>query len=259
MFLFKPFTGLTVNGDLLVEGTQEHPVIFTSINDGEYNTAAPKQLPNPFDWNGILVQRESGTVSLKNFSLRFSVYGIKSQVTDILIDNGLFRQNGQFHFTIRDKIQYVQDNIPFSYNTEEPPPPPDALQGKSVPEEKKPTANRKPAANGRSAFVNKGVPAIIAGTGVASGVVSLVFLSKWANLREEYRETADPAKARKLEHDAKLPSQAAIGTGAVSIAAMATGAALYRWWNMREGKPVAITPVILPGRTGAMITITLRQ
>ena len=114
VFLFKPFTGLTVHGHLLVDGTQEQPVIFTSVNDGEYNTAS-EQLPNPFDWNGILVTRESGTVALKNFGLRFSVYGIKSQNSNIQIDNGLFRQNGQFHFTINDKIQFVQDNIAYSF------------------------------------------------------------------------------------------------------------------------------------------------
>lgn len=119
VFLFKPFTGLTVHGHLLVNGTQENPVVFTSQNDGEYNEGT-EQLPNPFDWNGILVSRESGTVALKNFSLKFSVYGIKSQNTNIRIDNGIFRQNGQFHFTINDKIQLVQDNIAYSYNgTEE--------------------------------------------------------------------------------------------------------------------------------------------
>jgi len=115
VFLFKPFTGLTVHGHLVVDGTQEAPVIFSSINDGDFNTTS-EQLPNPFDWNGVLISRESGTVTFKNFALRFSVYGIKSQNTNIVIENGLFRQNGQFHFTINDKIQFVQDNIPYSYD-----------------------------------------------------------------------------------------------------------------------------------------------
>jgi len=130
VFLFKPFTGLTVHGHLLVEGSVEQPVIFSSVNDGDYNQAS-EQLPNPFDWNGILISRESGTVTFKNFGLRYSVYGIKSQNQNIVIENGLFRQNGQFHFTINDKIQFVQDNIPYSYNglqvtvdKPNPPPPP---------------------------------------------------------------------------------------------------------------------------------------
>lgn len=115
VFLFKPFTGLTVHGHLSVEGTQELPVTFSSVNDGEYNQES-EQLPNPFDWNGILISREAGMVTMHNFILRFSVYGIKSQNTTIVLENGLFQQNGQFHFTINDKIQFVQDKIPFSYN-----------------------------------------------------------------------------------------------------------------------------------------------
>ncbi|MBN1601696.1 MAG: hypothetical protein JW915_08810 [Chitinispirillaceae bacterium] len=242
VFLFKSFTGMNVFGDLLVEGTQEHPVAFTSINDREYNPQS-EQLPNPFDWNGIFVSKESGNVSLKHFILRFSVYGIKSQNTHLVLDNGQFRQNGQFHFTLNDKIQNVQDNFPFSFNTLKPQPDP------ATP----------PPGTTRSALVNKGVPTIIAAAGVAGGVVSLVYLSKWTGLRDEYRATADPAKARKLEQDAEFPSYVAIGSGAVSIAAVATGAVLYWWWNMRKEQPMTLTPVILPDRTGAMITITLRQ
>lgn len=115
VFLFNGFTGLAVFGDLAVEGSNDKPVIFTSVNDGDYNPKST-QLPNPFDWNGIIITRESGSVHMQNFQLRYSVYGIKSQNTVMTIQNGVFRQNGQFHFTIADKIQYVQDNIPYSYN-----------------------------------------------------------------------------------------------------------------------------------------------
>ncbi|MBN1306550.1 MAG: hypothetical protein JXA18_01435 [Chitinispirillaceae bacterium] len=178
VFLFKPFTGLTVNGHLLVDGTAEQPVIFTSINDGEYNPAS-EQLPNPFDWNGILVSRESGTVALKNFNLRFSVYGIKSQNTNIQIDNGLFRQNGQFHFTINDKIQFVQDNIAYSYSgTGEP---------DATPE--KPKLADQPGQAGGKSKSSKTVKIIrysslgigIAGTitGVAFGIKTAVHLAEW--------------------------------------------------------------------------------
>jgi hypothetical protein len=115
IFLFNPFTGLQVLGELNVQGAQNKPVVFTSIYDNNYNQESP-QLPNPFDWNGILVARESGTVNLTNFELQYSVYGIKSQNPGIKIKNGVFKQNGQFHFTIMDKIQFVQDNIPFTFN-----------------------------------------------------------------------------------------------------------------------------------------------
>jgi hypothetical protein len=115
VLLFKAFTGLNVQGHLVVQGKQGKPVVFSSINDGDYMQNSD-QLPNPFDWNGILLSRESGTVSFSYFNLNYSVYGIKSQNPNIQINNGMFKQNGQFHFTINDKIQYVQDNLAYSYN-----------------------------------------------------------------------------------------------------------------------------------------------
>jgi hypothetical protein len=115
VFLFNQFTGLNVSGDLSVEGSSQRPVIFTCVNDNDFNPKS-SQLPNPFDWNGIIVAKESGSVHLQNFQLRYSVYGIKAQNPSMTIQNGLFRQNGQFHFTMNDKIQYVQDNISYSFN-----------------------------------------------------------------------------------------------------------------------------------------------
>jgi hypothetical protein len=118
ILLFNSFTGLQVFGRLIVKGTLESPVIFSSINDADRNPSA-NQLPNPFDWNGIFIATESEGAFFNNFSLRFSVYGIKSQSSNVIIQNGIFQQNGQFHFTINDQIQYVQDNIPFSYGKKE--------------------------------------------------------------------------------------------------------------------------------------------
>jgi hypothetical protein len=115
VLLFKGFTGMNVLGQLTVSGSPKRPVVFTSQNDGDYNPKS-EQLPNPFDWNGILIGREASGAMLENFQLRYSVYGIKSQNTAVTIRNGIFRQNGQFHFTINDKIQYVQDNIAYSYS-----------------------------------------------------------------------------------------------------------------------------------------------
>jgi len=182
IFLFKPFTGLTVHGHLLVDGTQEQPVIFTSINDGEYNTAS-EQLPNPFDWNGILISRDAGKVSLKNFSLRFSVYGIKSQNPNIQIDNGLFRQNGQFHFTINDKIQFVQDNIPYSFS--------DTSQSSSKPD--KPDVRNKPGDTApktssgvktlRYLSLSIGIAETI--TGVAFGITTAVVRAQWGEMNKD--------------------------------------------------------------------------
>ncbi|MGA2508475.1 MAG: hypothetical protein ABSF80_13485 [Chitinispirillaceae bacterium] len=113
--LFKPFTGLIIQGNCSANGTKEHPVIFTSINDSIYNKTST-QPANAFDWNGITVSKGPGKVAFNFIDVRFSVYGIKSQNSDIIIIQSTFRQNGQFHFTVNEKIQTVQDNQPFSYN-----------------------------------------------------------------------------------------------------------------------------------------------
>ncbi len=189
VFLFKPFTGLTVHGHLLVDGTQEQPVVFSSINDGEYNSSS-EQLPNPFDWNGLLITRESGTVSLKNFKLSFSVYGIKSQNPNIVIDNGIFRANGQFHFTINDKIQFVQDNIPYSYKYDE----------KSAPDKPNPPIDNKGGKKELSKttkiirYSSLGVGIAGTVTGVAFGINTAIVYTKWTG--NDYEGTYDNQKKK---------------------------------------------------------------
>lgn len=118
--LFKEFTKLSVLGSLIVNGATEKPVIFSSLHDTAYNPKS-KQLANPFDWNGMLIDTNADSVYLGNFKLMYSVFGIKSQKENIVIKNGYFLANGQFHLTINDKIQYVQDNIAYSYNLQETP------------------------------------------------------------------------------------------------------------------------------------------
>lgn len=122
IFLFKPFTGINVSGTLRVEGgTDGKEIIFTTINDTIYNyndTSEVKIKPNPFDWNGIRILSTAAGVYLENFILSYSVYGIQSETDDISVVNGIFRQNGQYHFTTRTesglKIFPVVDNIPFT-------------------------------------------------------------------------------------------------------------------------------------------------
>ncbi|MBD3420867.1 MAG: hypothetical protein GF398_12175 [Chitinivibrionales bacterium] len=118
ILLFKPFTGLAVHGDLYVKGTSRERVVFTSIYDKQYNPQSQRDA-NPFDWNGIFVAQKAGNVKLENFVLHYSVYGVKSKRDIIIVVNGIFSKNGQFHFSIQDDIQFVQDKIPYSYNSSE--------------------------------------------------------------------------------------------------------------------------------------------
>ena len=117
ILLFKPFTGLIVEGSLVVEGGLANPVIFSTENDPKYNPSS-KQLPNPFDWNGILITPNAKHVKLSNFVLEYSVYGVKSQKEEFIISNGTFTRNGQFHVTVNDAIKNVVDDIPFNFGKE---------------------------------------------------------------------------------------------------------------------------------------------
>lgn len=115
MLFFRPFTGITVEGSLIVEGTSENPVIFTSVNDSLL-TPNPTQLANPFDWNGIYITHNADNVELSCFSLMYSVYGIKSQKAMFSIVNGTFRQNGQYNCTVDEVVKQVVEGIPFTYS-----------------------------------------------------------------------------------------------------------------------------------------------
>lgn len=115
VLLFKESTRLNVTGSLEVNGDSASPVIFTAINDQVYNKASA-QSANPFDWNGIHIERIAGKVSLKNFRLMFSVYGINCESNQLTIENGVFRQNGRSNAVIKGKQARISDNEPVSLN-----------------------------------------------------------------------------------------------------------------------------------------------
>jgi hypothetical protein len=115
--LFKPFTGISVEGTIVVEGSIENPVIFSSEFDTKFNSSST-QFPNPFDWNGILIHQKATEALLSNFHIKYSVYGLKSYKEDIFIENGIFSNNGQSNLSINEMMKNVADGIPFSYQKE---------------------------------------------------------------------------------------------------------------------------------------------
>ena len=180
VFLFKGFTGLNVYGQVNVAGSSKHPVIFTSVNDGDFNPKSD-QLPNPFDWNGILVAKESGGALFDNIQLRYSVYGIKSQSTNVSIQNGIFRQNGQFHFTVNEKIQYVQDNIPYSYSGAAGEPEKGVSQNLKTAADKTPEAKKAQTSNNTLAFRYTSL-----GVGIAGIAAGSVLLIPWNGAKTDF-------------------------------------------------------------------------
>lgn len=245
-FFFAPFTGILVNGTLIVNGTQNQPVVFSSINDS-LSPDRKELLPNPFDWNGFRVTPKAENVSLTHFILSYSVYGIKSQSKHLIIDNGTFRQNGQYHFTMIDRPMPIADGIPYSYQGDtDSDVPGDTTSGKDV--------KRKEG----NVFREKGVPALIGAAGVGSGVVSLVYIGKWFDLHDSFIKETDPDRRKDIEEEGKLSSQVAIGTGVFSIAAITTGAVLFWWWNFRENNSAEVLPLIVPGGGGITVTVNIR-
>jgi hypothetical protein len=216
VLLFKGFTGINVFGQLTVSGTTKQAVIFTSINDGDFNTKS-EQLPNPFDWNGILIARESSGSSLQNFQLRYSVYGVKSQNPNVTIQSGIFRQNGQFHFTINDKIQYVQDNISYSYKgtaggTDASPNAVKESESGSAASAASSEA-KQPASNSKLAwrYASLGVGVV----GIAVGTICLV---QWIPVNKDLR-LSDPEFAKKYpvntktKYDSVVKASNGLGAG----------------------------------------------
>ncbi|MFP4165090.1 MAG: hypothetical protein ACLFVE_14015, partial [Chitinispirillaceae bacterium] len=179
VMLFHPFSGLRVEGRLNVMGSEDNIVVFSSINEKKHNPDS-EMLPNPFDWNGIFVPKEAQGAHMNHFSLKYSVYGVKSQCNNIVIQNALFQQNGQFHFTVNEQIKPVVENIPFSYQdsavvktAESPDPQEDAMD-----EEQKGTP-AKPEVNPKSPSAELNNTQILRysslSVGVAGGVSAAVF------------------------------------------------------------------------------------
>ena len=113
--LVNNYCGIEVNGNFIVKGTLENPVVFTTVNDNRYNPQS-EEFPKPHDWVGILFELASDTVLLENIILTYSVYGIKSWNKQIVIHHGLFNYNGQYDVVVNDVLQQVTPDTPFSYN-----------------------------------------------------------------------------------------------------------------------------------------------
>jgi hypothetical protein len=110
VLLFSDFTGLKVDGILSVEGTEKDPVVFSSIYDNDYGSIASR-LPNPDDWNGMLVTAKSSGVVLGNFILKYSASGITSQISNVRIVNGHFAQNSKNVMIENNLIPIVENEV----------------------------------------------------------------------------------------------------------------------------------------------------
>lgn len=106
ILLFKNFTGLSVNGILVVEGASEMPVVFTSENDTLYNTDAALE-PAPFDWDGIIVNPGQKNSVFDYCEIKYSLFGIKCESGNISIKECVFQDNGNADISIKGVVQEI--------------------------------------------------------------------------------------------------------------------------------------------------------
>lgn len=237
VFLFKPYTGITVDGCLKVIGTKEFPIVFTTENDSKHNIHSV--LPaNPFDWNGIQISKNASSAYFSNTMVCYSVFGIKSQTENIGIENGVFFQNGQYQFTLNGQIMQVHEGFPFTYNA----------RVKKKSEEK----------SKLHAFTKKGVPAIIGGSGLVSGLITGISTASWFNTKGQYKSERSIEKQNTLEKQGQAEMATALVCGGLSVFAIPIALYIYIRNNKQaEHKDkVALTSAF--SKEAAGLSVTLR-
>lgn len=238
ILLFKPYTGLIIEGGLAVAGSAEKPVIFTTVNNAKYNSES-KQIPNPFDWNGIFITQKAGLVKLSNFILEYSVYGIKSQKEDFVISNGLFNHNGQLHLTVNDAIKYVVDDIPFNYGKES--------EKKTQPSPKK--NHEQTATNSTDDLDGKHTWRKPVGIGLGiAGLAAIGAGGYYFSLSNKFGSKYESAGSQTQADDYFARKNSSLTTAVVcvisGVVAAASGIAFYPWNpETANARKVTITPV----------------
>ena len=224
---FKPSTGIIVEGSLSIKGTKDEPVILTSINDS-FSPEKTGQKANPFDWNGITISRTTHDIVLKNFIIKYSIYGIESYNAKMAIDNGIFIGNGQFNCTVNNKILPINENISYCYKNEKP---------RNIPKK------------GQTDITKLLVPTIKATT--VTGIASLCLMTYYLHQKNEYvslYRTANSQRERDDFYEKQKPfSWNAIISGIVGGVMLSTGGALFVLdHNQMKKKKISLCPIIGP-------------
>jgi hypothetical protein len=113
VLLFNNFTGLHVEGKLVAEGTQDRPIVFSSVMDQSYNPRTDLHA-NPYDWDGIYIHESGIGSAMAHCTILYSTYGISSLTKYIRFDSVVFRHNGRSDLTIEGTKQSVSIT-PYSY------------------------------------------------------------------------------------------------------------------------------------------------
>jgi hypothetical protein len=98
-FCFRNFTGLLVHGTLVAKGSREQPVVFTSETDSCCRKGR-SNVPAPYDWNGITIYEHASGTTLQHCRISYSLFGINSLTSQIVVDSCRFAQNGKSDIVI---------------------------------------------------------------------------------------------------------------------------------------------------------------
>ncbi|OGJ86092.1 MAG: hypothetical protein A2268_02645 [Candidatus Raymondbacteria bacterium RifOxyA12_full_50_37] len=97
--LFDGFYSLVVKGTLLVEGSQQNRVVFTSVKDANYGGAGAAAL----DWNHIVFESQARGCVLANASIFYGTDGIAALSADCDIDNVFLGNNGVNRISVKGR------------------------------------------------------------------------------------------------------------------------------------------------------------
>lgn len=215
VLLFKPFTGVRVEGSLVVEGSAQKPAVFTSVNDNRFGPATG-QLPNPFDWNGITLGTHCTGARLRNLHVLYGVYGINAQTANVLVEDCVFSQNGQFNLKVVDKLEYALDNTPYSYGA-------DAHKQARSAVQKSGTKEKSPATEEASS-AGKAFRIVCLGAAVAGAAVGTVFAVQAGNARDALARAGSSADWESLDQQRQsrtIGAWVSYGCGALFLAGFA--------------------------------------
>jgi hypothetical protein len=113
VMLFGNFSGLHVRGKLIASGTEDKPIVFTSVFNKTYNPNSSRDA-NPFDWDGIYFTSDAFGSTVSNCQISYSVYCITSDTKFLRLNPVSFKDNGKSVISIENQDIAFSDTL-FSY------------------------------------------------------------------------------------------------------------------------------------------------
>jgi hypothetical protein len=221
VLLFKNFTGLHVFGILIVQGTKERLVTFSSESDKEHNPGSNFN-PTPYDWNGIYIRKDGLGTDLQNITVKYSVKGIVSETRFIRIENGFFNENGRSNLSIENEEKQVVAGTPYKYSLSTKDAVIDGVPVKIL---------QDPEAKKRIITRYAGVGLFVGGTAVAA-----YFANDYRSANRELKRISDKRNQNnllnnntKLWHDARSRYYRDIFAGSAGFAVSLFGAVGFAW------------------------------